>query len=202
LRVTGGDLRGRRIRVPGGSSVRPTADRVREALFARLGDLGGLRVLDLFGGSGALGIEARSRGAARVVFVERAGSVAALLRENLVDLGVLDRAQVVRGDATGVARRLARAGERFELALVDPPYAEAETALRALRALATSGILARGATVVVEASRRAPPPRVEGLEPLDERRYGDTVIHRFEATTSDPPGSAAGRAEAADEDTE
>ena len=202
MRVTGGDLRGRRIRVPRGSAVRPTADRVREALFARLGDLSGARVLDLFGGSGALGIEALSRGAARAVFVERAGPVAAVLRQNLDELDVLERARVVRGDAPGVVRRLADAGERFDLALVDPPYAEPETTLRALRALATSGILAPRATVVVEMSRHTVPPRVEGLEPVDERRYGDTVIHRFEAATEAvSPGSAAGRAEAGDEDT-
>ena len=201
MRVTGGDLRGRRIRVPRGSSVRPTADRVREALMARPGDLTGACVLDLFGGSGALGIEALSRGASRAVFIERAGHVAAMLRQNLDELGVLDRAHLVRGEAAGVVRRLAGAGERFDLALVDPPYAEPETALRALRALATSGILAPRATVVVEASRHAAPLRVEGLEPLDERRYGDTVIHRFEAAagTSDSPGSAMGRAEAGDE---
>jgi 16S rRNA (guanine966-N2)-methyltransferase len=164
---------------------------VREALFARLGDLSGAFVLDLFGGSGALGIEALSRGAARAVFVERSGVVAAVLRENLEDLGVQDRARVVRGEAAGVVRRLAATGERFDLALVDPPYAEPETALRALRSLATSGILAPRATVVVEAPRRAAPPQVEGLEPVDERRYGDTVIHRFEAAAA-----------AADEDTE
>ena len=184
MRVTGGELRGRRIRVPRGSTVRPTADRVREALFARLGDLTGAVVLDLFGGSGALGIEALSRGAERAVFIERSGVVAAVLHENLEDLGVQDRARLVRGEAAGVVRRLAAAGERFDLALVDPPYAEPETALRALRSLATSGILAPRATVVVEAPRRAAPPKVEGLEPVDERRYGDTVIYRFEASAA------------------
>ena len=160
-------------------------------------------MLDLFGGSGALGIEALSRGAARAVFVERAGPVAAVLRANLDELAVLDRAHIVRGDASGVVRRLAAGGERFHLVLVDPPYAEVETTLRALRALATSGILAPRATVVVEASRHAAPPRVEGIEPVDERRYGDTVIHRFEAAAgaSDLPASAAGRAETGDEDT-
>jgi 16S rRNA (guanine966-N2)-methyltransferase len=153
---------------------------VREALFARLGDLDGVRALDLFGGSGALGIEALSRGAARVVFVERSAPVAAVLRANLVELGVLDLAKVVRGDAAGVVRRLAGAGERFDLALLDPPYGEPETANRALRALATSGILTPRAAVVVEASRRHPPQPVEGLVVVDERRYGETVIHRFE----------------------
>ncbi len=180
LRVTGGELRGRRIRVPRSSVVRPTADRVREALFARLGELDGVRALDLFAGSGALGIEALSRGAAQAVFVERSAPVAELLRANLVDLGVRERAKVVHGEAAGVVRRLAAAGERFDLALLDPPYAELGAMARALRALATSGILAPRATVVVEASRRHAPQPVEGLVPVDERRYGDTVIHRFE----------------------
>ncbi len=180
MRVTGGELRGRRIRVPRSSAVRPTADRVREALFARLGDLEGVRALDLFGGSGALGIEALSRGAAYVVFVERSSPVAAVLHANLVEIDLLERARLVRGDAVGVVRRLAAAGERFDLALLDPPYAEPEIAERALRALATSGILAPRATVVVEASRRHAPQPVEGLVVVDERRYGDTVIHRFE----------------------
>mgnify|MGYP003492558922 FL=1 len=183
MRVTGGELRGRRIRVPPSSAVRPTSDRVREALFARLGDLDGVQALDLFAGSGALGIEALSRGASSAVFVERSVPVATVLQANLVELGVLDRAKVVRGEAAGVVRRLAASGERFHLALLDPPYAEVETTARALRALATSGILAHRATVVVEASRRHAPQLVEGLVLVDERRYGDTVIHRFEAAS-------------------
>jgi 16S rRNA (guanine966-N2)-methyltransferase len=181
VRVTGGALRGRRIRVPRSAAVRPTSDRVREALFARLGDLEDARVLDLFGGSGALGIEALSRGAAHCVFVERSPAVAAALQANLDALGVQGRAHVVRGEAAAALRRLGDAGgERFHLALLDPPYAEPETAARALRALATSGILAPRATVVVEASRHGPLQPVEGLIAVDERRYGDTVIHRFE----------------------
>jgi len=201
LRVTGGELRGRRIRVPRSSAVRPTADRVREALFARLGDLEGVLALDLFGGSGALGIEALSRGAARVVFVERSAPVAAVLHANLVEIGLLGRAQVVRGDAAGVVRRLAAANTRFDLALLDPPYGEPETANRALRALATSGILAPRATVVVEASRRHPPQPVEGLVVVDERRYGETVIHRFEYAfePGSEPSMAPGPADADDE---
>lgn len=214
MRVTGGELRGRRIRVPRSAAVRPTADRVREALFARLGDLDGVRALDLFGGSGALGIEALSRGASYVAFVERAVPVAAVLQANLVELGLAGRSHVVRGDAAGVVRRLAAAGERFDLALLDPPYADPESANRTLRALATSGILAPRATVVVEASRRHPPQQVEELEAVDERRYGDTVIHRFEyapgfeyaaerktGTSLEPPAAEADEARAEDEET-
>jgi len=188
LRVTGGRLGGRRIRVPPTPGVRPTADRVREALFARLGDLEGAHVLDLYAGSGALGIEALSRGAASAVFVERSAPVRAVLRANLASLGLDDVAEVAGGDVAAALRRLARDGRRFELVLLDPPYQEAQEAPRALRALATSGILAAGALVVAETSRRAALPPIEGLEPLDERRYGDTVIHRL------TPGARAGPA--------
>jgi pantetheine-phosphate adenylyltransferase len=179
MRVTGGRLGGRRIRVPPGA-VRPTSDRVREALFARLGALEGARVLDLFAGSGALGIEALSRGALEAVFVERAGAAIAVVRENLAALGLAGAARVVRGDVPAVLRRLARDGLRFELALLDPPYAEAGVLEQALRELATSGILAPGAIVVAETSRRSALPAVDGLVVLDARRYGDTVVHRLE----------------------
>lgn len=181
LRVTGGTLRGRRIRVPPGSAVRPTSDRVREALFGRLGDLDDVRVLDLFAGSGALGIEALSRGAKQAVFVERSGAVAAVLHANLEALGLNASGRLLRAEAAAAVRRLAQEGDHFELALLDPPYQDAAAIERALRALASSGILAPHATVVVEASKHAPPPLVEGLALVDERRYGDTVLHRFEA---------------------
>jgi pantetheine-phosphate adenylyltransferase len=171
--------------VPRGAAVRPTADRVREALFARLGDLSDARVLDLFAGSGALGIEALSRGAQSAVFVERAAAAAAVLQENLRALAVTGQATLVRAEAAAAVRRLAAAGARFDLVLVDPPYAADETCERALRALATSGILAPRATVLVEASRRNPPPPIAGLRAVDERRYGDTVLHRLEAEGAD-----------------
>jgi len=177
LRVTGGSLSGRRFRVPQGA-VRPTSDRVREALFGRLGDLGGLRVLDLYAGSGALGIEALSRGAARVTFVEQAAATLRVLRENLASLGIESLAAVVAGDVPMAVRRLGRAGERFDLVLVDPPYASEEPA-RAFEALVGSATLSAGAMVVLERDRRHPSPGVTGLSALDERRYGDTVLARF-----------------------
>jgi 16S rRNA (guanine(966)-N(2))-methyltransferase RsmD len=176
MRITGGSLRGRRLRVPR-VRARPTADRVREALFARL-DLEGASVLDLYAGSGALGIEALSRGAQSVVFVERSARCRAVLRENLVALALEARAEVVAADAVRALRRLSEQGRRFDLALLDPPYASDE-APRALAALARSELLPEGAMVVVESSRRRPPAAVEGLEVLDERRYGDTLVTRF-----------------------
>lgn len=166
--------------------MRPTSDRVREALFARLGDLAEARVLDLFAGSGALGIEALSRGAEEVVFVERAGAVAAVLQANLDELQLTDRSRLLRVDVPAALRRLGSELARFDLALLDPPYAETDTRERALRALATSGILAPHATVVVEAARHAPPGAVPGLVPVDERRYGDTVLHWLEPAIGEP----------------
>ncbi len=176
MRVTGGSLAGRRLRAPR-AGARPTADRVREALFARI-DPEGAAVLDLYAGSGALGIEALSRGAASAVFVEGTRGCAAVLRENLAALGLASRAEVVTADAVLALGRLARDGRRFDLALLDPPYASGEAA-RALATLARSELLPEGAMVVVESSRRRPPPEVEGLLRLDERRYGDTLITRF-----------------------
>jgi len=192
--VTGGRLGGRRIRVPP-AGVRPTADRVREALFARLGALEGCRVLDLYAGSGALGIEALSRGAACAVFVERSAGVLAVLRANLGSLALDAVARVERGDARAALRRLGRAGCRFDLVLLDPPYAESQELERALRALVTSGILAPGAMVVAETSRRPALPPIEGLEALDERRYGDTVIHRLTSRPQRGAPASGGAAE-------
>jgi len=177
-RAAGGADRGARagrLPTPVGDAVRPTSDRVREALFGRLGELEGARVLDLFAGTGALGIEALSRGAAYAVFVERAPAALVALRANLAALGLEGTARVVRGNAVAAVARLGRAGERFDLILLDPPYASGEAA-PALRALVASGALAPDATVVVESGRRHPVPPVPGLRRVDERRYGDTVL--------------------------
>jgi 16S rRNA (guanine966-N2)-methyltransferase len=178
LRVTGGKLVGRRLSAPRGDAVRPSADRVRESVFASLGPLQGARVLDLYAGSGALGIEALSRGAAEAVFVERAPAALEVLRHNLKQLGLTDRSRVLRSDAQSAIRQLGRRGECYELILVDPPYASGE-AERAMLGVVESGILSAGGALVVEISRRHPPGEVAGLEKLDERRYGDTVMLRF-----------------------
>jgi 16S rRNA (guanine(966)-N(2))-methyltransferase RsmD len=151
---------------------------VRESVFAALGSLEGARVLDLYAGSGALGIEALSRGAARAVFVERAASPLETLRRNLVQLGLRDRSSVLRSDVQGAIRRLGRCGERYELILMDPPYAS-EEAEKAMAAVVEAGILSADGSLVLEASRRHPPGEVAGLERLDARRYGDTVMLRF-----------------------
>ena len=189
MRVTGGSLRGRRLRAPR-EGARPTADRVREALFARI-DPEGASVLDLYAGSGALGIEALSRGAASATFVERSPRCAAVLRQNLEELGLLERGELVVADVPRALSRLREQHRRFELVLLDPPYASEEAAL-ALAALAGSELLPDGAMVVVESSRRRPPAPVEGLEPIDERRYGDTLITRLRASRAGAGRRSAG----------
>jgi 16S rRNA (guanine966-N2)-methyltransferase len=160
---------------------------VREALFARLGELEGLRVLDLYAGSGALGIEAISRGATSALFVERDARVLAVLQQNLASLGLDRAARVVAGDVSAVLQRLGREGVRADLALIDPPYASGESA-RAFEALVGSGILCAGAMVVLERGRRDASPQVSGLTALDERRYGDTVVARVSAQGIDAAG--------------
>jgi 16S rRNA (guanine(966)-N(2))-methyltransferase RsmD len=179
---------GRRLRAPRGADVRPTSDRVREAVFARIGDLTGARVLDLYAGTGTLGIEALSRGAARAIFVERAPAALAALRANLETLGLGEASRVLSVDVRTALRRLAREGQRHDLVLVDPPYA-AGAVEAVLRAVAEAGILAPEATLVIETSRRHPPGAVPGLARLDERRYGDTLVVRFGPQVGEPRGA-------------
>lgn len=174
MRVVGGFLGSRRLAVPPGG-VRPTSDRVREALFSLLGELCGLRVLDLYAGSGALGIEAISRGAESAVFVDRALTSLRVLQANLDSLGISERARVLRGDAQGCVRRLGRARERFDLVFVDPPYASQE-AERAAAALVEARLLSEGAKVVFELPKRHSLPPISGLAVTQQRRYGDTAI--------------------------
>lgn len=175
MRVIAGSLRGRRLTAPRGSDTRPTSDRVREALFAMLGDVGGASVLDLFAGTGALGIEALSRGAARALFVERDRAALRALRANLDALGLHGpRADVRAGDALRVLRDAQKRRETYDLVLVDPPYARAGELEGALAEL-LPGVLSRaGGRVAVESDRRA--PLELALAALRERRYGDTLI--------------------------
>ncbi len=174
LRVIAGDLGGRRLRAPGGRVTRPTSERVREALFAILGSVHGLTALDLFAGSGALGIEALSRGAERVVFVERDNAAVRALRENLDSLGLSSaEAQVRRADAAGALRSARARKETYDLIFIDPPYRHAHDWGSELSALIPS-LLRPAARVVVESDRRMPLDLDVGLE--TERRYGDTTI--------------------------
>ena len=184
LRVTGGELGGRRLAAPR-RGVRPSADRVRESLFAILGDQAGAAVLDLFAGSGALGIEALSRGAASLVCVERSRPTLAVLRRNLESLGLASAARVVAGDVEAAIARLGRAGECFDLVFLDPPYAP-DAGHAALVALGQGGLLAPEAMVVLERSKSHPVGAVAGLRHLEDRSYGDTVITLFTVSAPVP----------------
>jgi 16S rRNA (guanine966-N2)-methyltransferase len=167
IRVTGGELRGRRLHVPR-RGVRPTTGRVREAIFSMLGDIEGARVLDLFCGTGALAIEALSRGAMQATLIDKNPAAA---RRNLKSLGLEDRATALRYDA---ARFLRRAGPgSFDLVLCDPPYRLADRLAAELDPLIRAA-LAEGGRVMVETSPDRP-LRLE-LPLINERAHGDTLI--------------------------
>ena len=177
MRVVAGRLRGRRLQAVPGSATRPTSDRVREALFSILGErVAGARVLDLFAGTGALAIEALSRGARSAVLVEQATQAVAVIRANLDALDLGGVAAVRRTRAETFLR-----GQRdgpFDLVFLDPPYAIPVGLLAGLLARLAGGALAEGAVVVVEAAARSePPPWPPRLRPAAPRRYGDTALH-------------------------
>jgi 16S rRNA (guanine966-N2)-methyltransferase len=175
MRVIAGSLRGRRLSAPRGAErTRPTSDRVREALFATLGDIEGANVLDLFAGTGALGIEALSRGAWSALFVERDRAALQALRANLETLALLaPRARVRAGEALAALRAARKRGETYDLVFLDPPYGQARELEGPLSATLPA-ILEPTARVVVESDRRS--PLVLALQPLREKRYGDTLI--------------------------
>jgi 16S rRNA (guanine(966)-N(2))-methyltransferase RsmD len=165
---------------------------VKEALFSILGDVAGVRVLDLYAGSGALGIEALSRGAAGAVFVESARPALACLRENLTKLGLDDVATTLPVRVETAAAQLKRHGP-FELVLCDPPWRDVKAARAALEALAEAGLFAPGARIVLEHGAKDPPPTPEGpgwLQVCDQRRWGDTAVAIFEP--ADVPGPDRG----------
>ena len=172
MRVIAGTYGGRTLKAPAGADTRPTSDRVREALFSILGDrVQDARVLDLFAGSGALGIEALSRGAATATFVDKAAPAIRAVGANLEALGA--DATVVRAEARRFLGGASRSGRSYDLVFLDPPY-RLDAALAAALPEAVKAVLAPGATVVSESDRRAP---LEIDLPIDdERRYGDTLI--------------------------
>ncbi|WP_296605438.1 16S rRNA (guanine(966)-N(2))-methyltransferase RsmD [Nocardioides sp.] len=178
-RIIGGAAGGRRIQTPRGASTRPTSDRVREALFSAIeswcGSLHGLRFLDLYAGSGAVGLEAWSRGAGVVTLVEHDRRTAALITDNARAIGYA-KAHVVAGSVTAVLRRPPSAP--YDVVFLDPPYPLSDEALAEdLAALATEGWLVPGALVVVERSSRSPEPTWPGgFEETRSKRYGETTL--------------------------
>jgi 16S rRNA (guanine(966)-N(2))-methyltransferase RsmD len=175
VRIVGGEARGRALRAVPGQGTRPTADRVRQSLFDALGQrMDGLGVLDLYAGTGALALEALSRGAARAVLVENDARACAAILHNVATLRYEDRCRVVRGELPAALRQFQ--GERFDLVFSDPPYA-LRAAQPTLEALTANGVLAPGARIVLEMDRREPSPvPPTGVRLADERRYGDTRV--------------------------
>lgn len=180
MRIIAGRLKGRRLRAPKGYDVRPTSDKVKGALFNILGPrIEGARVIDLFAGTGAVGIEAVSRGAARVLFVEADPAARAALKANLAACGVSDREAEVwtTGGVAGLLSRLKRAPETaYDLIFADPPYHRPET-FRLLRPFLAGLGLAPGGWLVIERFHAMdPPPPVAPMSHLRSYRYGETVL--------------------------
>jgi 16S rRNA (guanine966-N2)-methyltransferase len=178
LRITGGELRGRPVATPEGAATRPTASRVREAVFSMLGPLHGATVLDLCSGGGTLAFEALSRGAESAVLVDDAEAAVACAHRNAQTFGVEDRVTVLHLDALRAARRLTEEGERFDLIFLDAPYSLAPRIASRLDDVLAE-LLEPGARVVLEGDRKDP-PRLS--LPLDrERTYRDVLVQIHDA---------------------
>lgn len=180
MKVIGGAARGRKLKVPKGMAVRPTAARVKESLFNILPhDFSGLRLLDLFAGSGNVSIEALSRGAREAVLVDESARSAAAARENLTRLELNRHAQVWVIPVARALRKLAAAGEKFDLVFLDPPY-ERGLIKTTLEAIGQADLLnADGRVVVEHSARETVRPNYGALLLNDQRRYGDTLLSFF-----------------------
>ena len=182
MRIVAGDFRGRVLRAPPGDATRPTSDRARQAVFNILEHapwspgLRGLRVIDLFAGSGALGLEALSRGADFCLFVETEAEARGAIRENIDAFGLFGKSRIHRRDATDLGPKPAGDGAPFKLAFLDPPYHKGlgEAALGGLR---DGGWLAPDAVIILEKGTGEADPDVLGFERLDARDYGAARVH-------------------------
>jgi 16S rRNA (guanine(966)-N(2))-methyltransferase RsmD len=177
MRIIGGKARGRAIRLPGGCRIRPTADRVKEALFNILGPVEGKSFIDVFAGCGNVGLEALSRGACRSVFVEKDLRLIEAIRENLRLLGFEGRAEMIAADAEKGMRRLGKKGERFDILFADPPYEEGFLT-EIMNYLEGAELLTENGIIILQHSLREP-LRQSVTQPLavsDQRRYGDTLL--------------------------
>ena len=183
MRIIGGEAKGRRLKAPEGAGTRPTADRVRETIFNILGQhFAGERVLDLYAGSGALALEAVSRGASAAVLVERDPKAFRVCQENVATLGFGTRTELVRGEVLAALSKLPGA---FDLVFIDPPYAEGPA--EALQLLGERGLVAPGGRVVAEHDNRDELALAYGdLARIDVRRFGDTAVSFYERTTQEP----------------
>lgn len=176
MRIVGGSFKGRRLSSFKGMDIRPTSDKVREAIFNILPrEFPFKKVLDIFAGTGAMGLEALSRGADDVAFVDSGAEAISIIKKNIEACGA--RARVYRSDALASLRQFSRKGERFDLIIIDPPYSS--TLLReSLEEIDRNGLLAPEGVIVAETSKRIKlEADLKGLELFDERRYGDTIVY-------------------------
>ncbi len=181
MRISAGEHRGRRLQSPKGLRTRPTSDLLRQAIFNVVGaDIRDARVLDLFAGTGAVGLEALSRGAAHATFVERDRQALASLRANLASLGVEGRARVCAADVGAALGAFVAAGERFACVFLDPPYGGGEDAVRCLEVLAPGSVLSENALLIVQTFHKTElPDRIGTLSRSWNRRYGETRLTVF-----------------------
>lgn len=180
MRIIGGEYRSRLIAMPKGIKLRPTQDKVRQAIFNILGDLSGLNVLELFAGTGALGMEALSRGAGRVTFVENNSRCAEAIRANLESLGIEPfRYDIIRTNALSVLPRLEKGQEKYDIVFSDPPYHQG-MARKCLINLDSYDILSQTGLAVIEHSAKDELTLdLTNLVPEKERRYGNTIVSIF-----------------------
>ncbi len=176
MRVVSGTLGGRSLVAPKGQTVRPTPDRVREALFSALGDLEGVSLLDLYSGTGAISFEAISRGAARATAVERDKRALEVIKKNATNLDVGPRLELIASDVKTALPRFVSGTRRFDVVFADPPYAEAGAVLPEVLAAALVIMAEGGLTVLEHSSRDEPPPTPPGLALERTKKYGETAL--------------------------
>lgn len=175
MRVITGDAKGRRLLAPKSKKIRPALDQVKEAVFNILFDVAGQSVLDLFAGTGSMGIEALSRGASHATFVDDFISAIVLIKKNLERCGFKDRASVIKSPVRAAIRRLSKHGTTFDIIFVDPPYLK-DLVNPALEALSQSSLVAPASIIIVEHHPKEPIGEIDGLKVTDSRRYGQTLI--------------------------
>jgi 16S rRNA (guanine966-N2)-methyltransferase len=183
MRVIAGEAHGRRMRAPRGLTTRPATARVRSSIFSRLAvrkDLAGARVLDLFAGSGSLGLEALSRGAAKAMFVDSSRAAASVIRENLRSLKLENRAEILVVDVERAITSLAERALHFDIVFIDAPY-KRDISAAVIRAIAGGGLLEEDAYVVVRQAGRAPEIPAAGLEAISSATLGDHRVALYRA---------------------
>lgn len=181
MRIIAGEMRSRRLKAPEGMDTRPTADRVKEAMFSiLLRNLPGARVLDLYAGSGALSLEAISRGAASAVLADCSPKACKIIAENIETLGCQNRARLLRQGDSAALTTLKNEGAQFDLIFLDPPYRLDTSAVCAR--LEKDRILAEGGLIVVEHAKETPPTPPDTLTLVDKREYGVTGLSFFRRT--------------------